>query len=99
DSFPYVVLGEDIANPFDTDDTLGADVLATLHVWSRYAGRKEAKAILAEIYDELHRDKLPAQSGFAFVDCLQEFASVFPPEADGRTRHAMCRYRVTVQKE
>ena len=34
-AFPYVVIGEDYATKADTDDTLDADHMITLHSWSR----------------------------------------------------------------
>lgn len=97
--FPYVVIGEDLLSPWDTDDTLGGSVLATLHVWSRYSGKKELKEIMDAIYDALNRqaDNLSA-SGFRFVDCIFEFAQVLD-QSDGKTRQGICRYRITIEKE
>jgi len=55
ESFPYIVIGEDNVVSWDTDDVLGGTVLSTLHIFSRYEGKKEIKAIMAEVYDALHR--------------------------------------------
>ena len=97
--FPYIVIGEDTAAPNDTDDTLGSHLFITLHVWSRYEGKKEAKAIMADLYNALNRQASNLVAvGFRFTDCLFDFAEVFD-ENDGATRHGVCRYKLTVEKE
>ena len=95
-SFPYVVIGDDTAIPFDTDDTVGADATITIHVWSQYRGRKEAKDIQGEIYRLLNRSQLTI-IGYNAVDCLWEFSETFV-ETDGATRHGVSRYRITIQE-
>lgn len=99
ESMPFIVIGDDTVIPWDTDDTLGASTTITLHVWSRYNGRKEANTILGEIYRDLHRNAAGLTlAGYHIVDCLHEFSTVFK-EIDGVTRHGVCRYRITIQKE
>jgi Protein of unknown function (DUF3168) len=98
-NFPYIVIGEDTSAPFDTDDSLGSSMTITLHVWSRYHGKKEAKTILGLIYTALNRKAAYLLSpGFRFIDCLSEFSEVIE-EVDGVTRHGVCRYRVLIEKE
>lgn len=94
EAFPYVVIGDDTVEPWDTDDTLGAEVTVTLHIWSRGAGMKQAKAIAGEIYTILHRASLSA-SGYRFTDCLHE-TDLFLREA--HMRHGVARYRLTIQQ-
>ena len=97
--FPYIVIGEDTGRPWDTDDVLGSQVFISLHVWSRYAGKKEVKAIMRDCYDALNRQASNLSApGFRFVDCLFDFAEVFD-EIDGVTRHGVCRFKLTVEKE
>lgn len=99
DLYPYVVIGEDTSNPWDTDDTLGSSVTCTLHILSRYQGKKEAKQIMGEIYTALNRQAANlSATGYRFVDCLHEFSEIID-EDDGATRHGVCRYRVTIEKE
>lgn len=95
-NFPYVVIGDDTAVPFDTDDQQGAEATLTIHVWSRYHGRKEAKDILGEIYRLLNRAKLSIV-GYNTVDVLWEFSETFT-ETDNATRHGVSRYRITLQE-
>ena len=97
--FPYIVIGEDSARPWDTDDVLGSQVFVMLHIWSRYEGKKEAKAIMADCYNALNRESENlSATGFRFVDCLFDFAEVFD-ENDGVTRHGVCRFKLTMEKE
>jgi len=95
-AFPYVVIGEAEAVPWDNDTTIGAEVLATVHVWSRYKGRKEVDGVLDTIYGLLHRASL-SETGYKFVDALFEFSDVMTLE-DGQTRHGVIRFRLTIQE-
>lgn len=96
DSFPYVEIGEAEASPFDNDSTLGAYVDATVHVWSRYKGRKQVDELLDKVYGLLHRATLTA-TGYKIVDCLFDFSDVLI-ESDGITRHGVIRFRLTIQE-
>lgn len=53
--YPYIVIGDDTTIPWDTDTETGSESTLTLHVWSRYYGRYEVKAIMEAIYTTLHR--------------------------------------------
>lgn len=96
DQFPYGTIGDAEVSPFDTDDTLGGYVDASIHVWSRYKGRKEVDEALDAIYGLLHRASLTS-AGYKIVDCLFEFSDVFTEE-DGQTRHGVIRFRLTIQE-
>jgi len=96
--FPFVTIGDDTGTPWDTDNSLGTSATVTIHVWSRYAGRKEVKTIFAAIYTALNRQSTNLTApGYAFIDCLYEFSEIIE-DIDGRTRHGVCRYRVTMEK-
>lgn len=98
DAFPYIVIGEDTAQDWDTDDTLGSQVNCTIHVWSIYQGKKEVKEIMGEIYNSLHRNESNfSAAGYRFVDSLLQFSEVID-EDDGATRHGICRYLVTIER-
>lgn len=93
--FPYVVIGDDTAQPYDTDDSVGAETTCTIHVWSRYRGRKEAKDICAAIYGKLHRKDFPV-AGAALIECQAEFEQTLL-DPDGLTRHGIIRFRITTE--
>lgn len=92
DTFPFVVIGDDTAIPFDTHSTVGAEHTVTIHSWSRYDGRKEIKEIQDALYGALHRHAL-AVAGVTTVDCQWEFSQSFL-EPDGKTRHGVDRFRI-----
>lgn len=95
-NFPYCTIGDAEASPFDNDSTVGAYVDATVHVWSRYKGRKEVDEALDAIYGLLHRASL-SKAGYRFVDSLFVSSDVFVEE-DGQTRHGVIRFRLTIQE-
>lgn len=94
--FPYVVIGHDTFRAWDTDNRLGGNITVTLHVWSRAAGFKQAKAIMGEIYALLHRAVL-TKANYNVIDCLCEFTDAIT-DHDGETRHGVARYRLTIEE-
>lgn len=97
-NFPYIVIGDDTLAPWDTDEAVGTSATLTIHVWSRYLGKKEVKTILGQIYSALNRQAANlAATGYNFVDCLFEFSEIME-DIDGKTRHGVCRYRITMEK-
>lgn len=96
-AMPYVVIGDDTQLPDDTKTSLGFDMTVTLHVWSDATdGRREAKQLLGEIYDELHDADLTV-TGFDAVYCSFEFSETVP-DIDDKITHGLARYRVVLDK-
>ncbi len=96
-NYPYVTLGDVVVKEYDTKDQTGFEQWLTLHVWSRYRGRKELKRIIQAIYDVLHRAPLTV-TGANGVSCQFVSAST-AQENDGLTLHGILRYRIIVQHE
>lgn len=96
DRFPYVVIGYDDIQPFDTDDQTGAEIEFEIHVWSTYEGKAEVKQLFEQIYGLLHRQSFSI-SGAVVVDCLHTFSTI--PEV-GATKyvHGITRYRLTIME-
>lgn len=94
--FPYVTIGEDTNNDWSTDTESGDDATITVHTWSRYNGRKEEKAIQAEIYAALHRATLTV-TGYALVSC-DWISSDSLIDADGETRHGVQTFRLLLDQ-
>jgi len=95
-AFPYVTIGEDNHNEWDTDTTIGSDCSITIHTWSRARGRKETKQIQAEIYAALHRAEL-THTGYKFDSCDWESSQSFT-DADGLTRHGVQTFRIILER-
>lgn len=94
--FPYVVIGEGSGGRDDTDDSVGADHMVTIHTWSRYRGLKETKQIQQELYNALHRQAFTVD-GALQIDCNLEAEETFLDE-DGLTRHGVQRFRVLLDE-
>jgi len=76
-----------------TSDLFDLEVI--IHAWSRAPGRKECLEIVGQIYAALHRQTLPATSGYIVN---MEFAGHdTAKEADGETYHATVRFTGLLQ--
>lgn len=95
-AFPHVVIGE--ADCFD-DGTKSGDGQVhslTIHAWSRYRGRAEAKRILAAIAAALHRRPLALGGGLRWVNARVTYTGVLD-DPDGVTTHGVLRLRVVTE--
>lgn len=94
--FPYIAVGEDTAQEWDTDTEVGGDFTITIHSWSRHRGRAEIKQIQGAVYAALHRATL-AVAGYAFVSCdFQQSDSIV--DTDEITRHGVQTFRVLIDQ-
>lgn len=92
--YPYIVIGETTSVPFRTKDSDGFEVSVVVHYWSRFDGREEVKQMMDQGYDVLHESDL-AVEGFDTLHCYWEFSEVVL-ENDGRTRHGVQRFNLTI---
>jgi|TARA_R100000455_G_C6255632_1_gene111542 hypothetical protein len=92
--YPYVVIGEETAINSGTKDKDAVEHTLTLHVWSRYRGRKEIKLLMEQVYTTLHDSDITV-SGASLVNLRQEFQTTLM-ENDGITRHGVIRFRAVV---
>ncbi|HEX7090640.1 MAG TPA: DUF3168 domain-containing protein [Longimicrobiales bacterium] len=100
-AMPYTVIGELTEVPADTHDRDGAELTATLHVWSAATGTREVNEILAAIDARLHHVQLPAAAGVRIVHTEREMTEIMRDEdiTTGRPlRHAVVRYRLSVEE-
>ena len=95
--FPYIVVGEDIHVPFDTDDSVGSEATITIHSWSRLKGRAQVKALQASIRAALQRVELDVE-GFALVTIEFDSSESFV-DFDGISRHGISRFRVLLDQQ
>jgi hypothetical protein len=97
-SFPYITVGDDSLNEWDTNTTLGVDGSITIHTWSRYRGRKESKQIQGAIYNALHRaEGSLSYAGHRFILCEQQGSESFM-DADALTRHGVQTFRIVLER-
>ena len=93
--FPYVTLGEARVTDFSTGDAPGEEHQLTLHAWSRQGGHKEAHLIAGALLQALDDAPL-APDGHQLVNLRFSLADI-RREADGRTYHALVRFRAVTE--
>lgn len=94
-AFPYVALGEARVNDWSTATEEGAEHQLTLHAWSREGGHREAHLIAGALLQALDDASL-ALSGHSLVNMRFAVADV-RREPDGRTYHALVRFRAVTE--
>ena len=93
--FPFVTLGEAVVADWSTATEAGTEQALTLHVFSRSGGRAEAFAIAARLQAVLHDAPL-ALCGHRLANLRATTAEV-RRESDGRTFHALVRFRAVTE--
>ena len=95
-TFPYVTLGEARISNLATDADGGEEHLLTLHAWSRQGGHREAHVIAGVLIEALDDAPL-ALAGYRLVHLRFTVADV-RRESDGRTYHALVRFRALTER-
>jgi hypothetical protein len=94
-AFPYVTLGEARVSDFSAGDEAGQEHQLVLHSWSRQGGHNEAHLIAGALLAALDdapltlADHRLVNFRFAVADVRRE--------ADGRTYHALVRFRAVTE--
>ncbi|MFG1478608.1 DUF3168 domain-containing protein [Xanthobacter sp. V4C-4] len=94
-AFPFVALGEAVVSDWSTATEAGAEHALTLHAFSRGGGRAEAFALAAAVQAALHDAPL-ALAGHRLANLRATTAEVVR-EKDGRTFHALVRFRAVTE--
>ncbi len=94
-AFPYVTLGETRISNFSSGDQFAEEHQLTLHAWSRQGGHREAHLITGTLLQVLDDAPLTL-AGHHLVNFRFAVADV-RREADGRTYHALVRFRAVTE--
>jgi len=94
-AFPYVTLGEARIADFSTGTEPGEEHQLTLHAWSRQGGHKEAHLIAGALLQALD-DAALNLTDHTLINFRFSVADV-RREADGRTYHALVRFRAVTE--
>lgn len=94
-AFPYVTLGEARLADISADGGEVHEHQLTLHAWSRQGGHKEAHAITGALLQAL--DDAPLNPGGHRLVNLRFSLADIRREADGRTYHAIVRFRAVTE--
>jgi hypothetical protein len=94
-AFPYVTLGETRIVDFSTGSEPSEEHQLTLHAWSRQGGHREAHLVTGALMQALDNAPL-ILAGHHLVNFRFAVADV-RREADGRTYHALVRFRAVTE--
>lgn len=94
-TFPYVTLGETRVEDFSTDDDASEQHRLVLHAWSRQGGHREAHMIAGALLQAL--DDAPLHPDGHHLVNLRFSVADIRREADGRTYHALVRFRAVTE--
>ena len=93
--FPYVTLGDARVTDYSAGGEPGEEHQIVLHGWSQQGGHREAHLIAGALLQALDDAPL-APSGHHLVNLRFALADV-RREADGRTYHALVRFRAVTE--
>jgi hypothetical protein len=94
-AFPYVTLGDARVLDASADDGPTQEHQLTLHAWSRQGGHKQAHIITGALLAALD-DAALSPDGHRLVNLRFSIADI-RREADGRTYHALVRFRAITE--
>jgi hypothetical protein len=94
-AFPYVTLGEARVSDYSAGDDPAEEHQLTLHAFSRQGGHREAHIIAGTLLQALDDAPL-APVGHHLVNLRFSLADI-RREADGRTYHAVVRFRAVTE--
>jgi Protein of unknown function (DUF3168) len=94
-AFPYVTLGEARVEDVSGDEGRTEQHRLILHAWSRQGGHREAHLIAGAVLQALD-DAALAPSGHHLVNLRFSVADI-RRENDGRTYHALVRFRAVTE--
>jgi hypothetical protein len=96
-TYPYITLGESRLSDFSTGTEEGEEHQLTLHAWSHQGGHREAHLIAGALLQALDDAPLSV-TGHTLVNLRFSVADI-RREADGRTYHAIVRFRAVTEPD
>lgn len=94
-AFPYVTLGEARVADFSAGGEQGEEHQLTLHAWSQQGGHKQAHLIAGALLSAL--DDAPLALADSHLINFRFSVADVRREADGRTYHALVRFRAVTE--
>ena len=90
--FPYVTIGQDNLEAWDTKTHFGVNALCQIDVWSRQNNYLEVKEISKQIYDMLHATSLTITGATHVLTRVE--SQDFTIDEDGHTKRGLMLVRV-----
>jgi len=94
-AFPYLVIDQTQIRDWSTGTEPGTEHMLMLHVWSRYAGKKEAYEI-ADAVRAVLDGVLLSLDGYQLVNLRHQYSELKRDE-DGETYHGVLRFRAVTE--
>jgi hypothetical protein len=94
-TYPQIEIQGNLSRAWKSAAVRGEQITVEIHVWSRYDGYKEARALIGSIRDRLDEVDLPMNSGADLVD-IQFYNEDLMIDVDNITRHGIVRFIATV---
>lgn len=91
-AFPFITIGADTINPFDSKDDLGGSAVVQIDVWSRASSMLGLKALAEAVDGRMRRQPLNI-AGVTHITTEMDNC-VFSRDPDGKTKRALILYRV-----
>jgi hypothetical protein len=96
-SMPYIVAGEIEGRDWSDKFQPGQQVIATIHIWSSYPGRKEVAEIMDETLQALSSESLSLSDEFKAVLSSLDLSQIII-DIDGMTRHGILKLRFLIEE-
>ncbi len=90
---PYVSIGDDVVVDYSTKDVAASEHRISIHIWSRKAGRQEAKQLMALVQNALAAPL--TLTGFKLIS-LRFLQAINLVDPDGLTHHGVIEFRVRI---
>jgi hypothetical protein len=91
-AFPFITIGADTINPFDSKDDLGGSAIVQIDVWDRAASMLDLKAVVDRVDVKLRRQPLSI-AGVTHITTELDSCN-FSRDPDGKTKRGLILYRV-----
>ena len=96
----YITMGEMTARDWSAKSEPGQEVYSTIHIWSRYGGRKKAEQMADDILQALTLSRLDLSPDFRSVldkdDIFDSYDIII--DIDGITRHGILKLRYLIEE-
>lgn len=93
--FPYITIGDIDTRDWSTQSSRGHEHTVTLHLWSRYRGRKQVQDLIAEV-DRILDGAAPPLNGHRLVNLSTVFWTA-QREPDGEVYRGTMRLRAVTE--
>lgn len=91
-AYPFVEIGDDAIQSWDSHTFNGFDVEITLHTWTQGEGKRQCKELMSRIYELLHNTDLMLNSQKTIA--LRAGLNTIMLDPDGRTFHGVSRFNL-----